>query len=131
MNRREAERQNKRLLNVAKATREAKPAEFHMEHYAHRCGAPACALGHYAARRDLQQKFVLRKSEYAFDRLVLFTKEEGEVSWAGRTFRDYFGIDGEEAAFLFGSEHTYRTQEDEALLIEDFVAARQRNRKTF
>jgi len=43
-----------RLLLVAKALREsAQPDKFAMWTY-HRCGTPACAVGHYAARRDLQ-----------------------------------------------------------------------------
>jgi hypothetical protein len=48
-----------RLLNVARALREAKTAEcdFDMSFYVHECGTPACALGHYAARRDLQDRF--------------------------------------------------------------------------
>jgi hypothetical protein len=48
-----------RLLNVAKALRESKnPEDFSMAAYAH-CGTPACALGHYAARTDLQDAFKL------------------------------------------------------------------------
>lgn len=44
-----------RLLNVARALRESPaPEGFTMAKYAHECGTPACALGHYAARRDLQ-----------------------------------------------------------------------------
>lgn len=49
-----------RLLNVAKALREARnPEAFTMRTIAHPCGTPACALGHYAARPDLQDAFIL------------------------------------------------------------------------
>lgn len=51
-----------RLLNVAKALRESEhPERFTMRTIAHSCGTPACALGHYAARRDLQDAFILLK----------------------------------------------------------------------
>lgn len=47
-----------RLLNVAKALRESpNPERFTMGTYTHPCGTPACALGHYGARRDLQSAF--------------------------------------------------------------------------
>jgi hypothetical protein len=49
-----------RLLNVAKALREApEPEKFTMTHMVHDCGTPACAMGHYAARGDLQDVFVI------------------------------------------------------------------------
>ena len=49
-----------RLLRVALALRESKHADrFTMEHYQHLDSAPACALGHYAARPDLQSVAVL------------------------------------------------------------------------
>ena len=50
-----------RLLNVVRALRESpKPKAFSMDWYgygpneAFPCGTPQCALGHYAAREDLQ-----------------------------------------------------------------------------
>ncbi len=56
-----------RLLNVAKALREAPiPEAFHMRWFTHSdrqqqfpCGTPMCALGHYAARTDLQSEFLI------------------------------------------------------------------------
>lgn len=55
-----------RLLNVAKALEESPvPEAFTMERWGHislgnpDCGTPACAWGHYAARRDLQSDFLL------------------------------------------------------------------------
>jgi len=54
----------KRLLNVAVALLDAassiKDGEkscFTMKSYFNECGTPACALGHYATRTDLQEAF--------------------------------------------------------------------------
>jgi hypothetical protein len=62
-----------RLLNIAKALRESPaPEKFTMDAIVHSaCNTPACALGHYAARTDLQAAFVLRPhvwGMYAADR---------------------------------------------------------------
>lgn len=52
-----------RLLLVARALRESpNPSNFDMNRVATPCGSPACALGHYAARGDLQQSFELLTS---------------------------------------------------------------------
>jgi hypothetical protein len=54
-----------RLLNVARALREAPDnGNFTMEFYCWSgkefdCGTPACAIGHYAARQDLQRLFFI------------------------------------------------------------------------
>jgi hypothetical protein len=54
-----------RLLNVAKALRESpKPRAFKMADF-HSCGTPHCAIGHYAARRDLQQFFQLSRKHWS------------------------------------------------------------------
>lgn len=48
-----------RLLNVARALRESpNPDKFDMKLIQHSCGTPACALGHYVARTDLQSAFL-------------------------------------------------------------------------
>jgi hypothetical protein len=69
--------QERRLLNLAKASREADPKAFDMGSYVHfavfdwqcrpvdyngrftphLCWTPACAFGNYVARRDLQRSF--------------------------------------------------------------------------
>ncbi|MEM9388719.1 MAG: hypothetical protein AAGA68_27000 [Pseudomonadota bacterium] len=49
-----------RLRKVVRALRESPPPEsFTMRVFGQGCGTPACALGHYAARRDLQRTFKL------------------------------------------------------------------------
>ena len=79
--------QAQRLLNVAKALREApRPEAFTMQYYINPrderrpekedtlCGTPACALGHYAARTDLQDLLeiqVVRAVNQFFDRTVM------------------------------------------------------------
>jgi len=52
---------SQRLQNVAKAIREGDPEDFRMNIYMNNCGTPACALGHYAARTDLQNVFGLSR----------------------------------------------------------------------
>lgn len=58
-----------RLLNVAKALEDANEVRqlretFSMHWYTHTCGTPMCALGHYAARQDLQSAFKLSGGGY-------------------------------------------------------------------
>lgn len=89
-----------RLLNVAKALRESpNPETFSMEFF-HRCGTPACALGHYAARADLQSTFELREG-FGFQ-------------LAGKPAADTLMFDGEEICEHFGI-----TQEDAYRLFRD------------
>jgi hypothetical protein len=58
-----------RLLNVARALREAPDnGNFTMEFYCWSgkefdCGTPACAIGHYAARQDLQKLFFIANGQ--------------------------------------------------------------------
>jgi hypothetical protein len=84
-----------RLLNVARALRESEhPERFTMLTIAHPCGTPACALGHYAARRDLQDVFSLSRNGF------LVTKSKAlpfEVE------REHFGITEEQEDELFGA----------------------------
>jgi len=56
-------RHKQRLLNVARALRESPdPTAFTMREFGKNCGTPACALGHYACRPDLQRTFELVNS---------------------------------------------------------------------
>ncbi len=60
-----------RLLSVVRALEEAKEPEpgkpgFSMSMFVHGCGTPACALGHYAARRDLQSEFEIVGDQLMF-----------------------------------------------------------------
>lgn len=127
--------QAKRLLNVAKALREsAQPELFTMQMFVwgepggadEFCGTPACALGHFAARRDLQKLLKIqvsdddKKDEYACVRYV---------SCGSRTFfddeilREYFGIDYNENNQLFSVDgcNKAKTPKAAADYIEKFV----------
>ena len=109
----------KRLLNVAKALRESPaPERFSMEYYAHRdCGTPACALGHYAARRDIQRTFTIeRDGAFGFD-----IEYEGQIG-------DHFGLFDEEVNELFGTFgcRDAKTPAQAARYIERFVARKER-----
>lgn len=92
-----------RLLDVARACREAPvPTAFSMERFANMCGTPACALGHYAVRRDLQNRFELKKHESYGSMWLHF---DGELSgYDNNDVCDWFGIDIDQAVELFAAE---------------------------
>jgi hypothetical protein len=92
-----------RLLDVARACREAPvPAKFTMENFANACGTPACALGHYAVRRDLQDKFELKTMpQYHVPWLVF----EGKTTGYDHTeVCEWFDIAPSEATELFAAD---------------------------
>lgn len=108
-----------RLLNVARALRESpNPDEFSMEHFGSSCGTPMCALGHYAARRDLQQEFLLSSSG------ALQTKYGKDVWFDDDQMVRHFGISEEMADRLFGAEGcgNAETALEAAEFVERFVA---------
>jgi hypothetical protein len=82
----------KRLLNVIKAIEESpNPKMFSMRSYSD-CGTPACAMGHYAARRDLQKTFRLDEDGNV-------VTNNGSNLWA---CENHFGITPDEDEELFG-----------------------------
>lgn len=106
-----------RLLNVAKALRESlKPEDFSMDMY-HVCGTPACALGHYAARPDLQSAFALGKD----GRSGLFRASDEAQSWdqciayCGPAICEHFDISADQATDLFADGDT---DEDDEVITE-------------
>jgi hypothetical protein len=109
-----------RLLLVAKALRESPdPSDFTMDIYAHSCGSPACALGHYAHRRDLQDKVFL--SEFGFLRPARGRHIDfNAFRWAQK----HFEIEKRAVDELFdaGGCGNAQTALEAALYIEDFVA---------
>jgi hypothetical protein len=88
---------------VARALRESKnPEKFDMRKFGHSCGTPACAIGHYFARTDLQSEFVLSSRGS-----IATTAEPLEPLWIGMrgghtAIRDHFGITEEQEDELFG-----------------------------
>jgi hypothetical protein len=117
---------NKRLLNIAKALREdPDPDDFCMSSFTNQCGTPACALGHYADRRDLQDAFSLSKEGY------LTVLEDGLVVEEIRyvtdfPITDHFNLSDEEADELFEIEGcgNAQTNIEAAEYIERFVERR-------
>jgi hypothetical protein len=113
-----------RLLNVAKALRESPdPDKFTMLHV-HTCGTPACALGHYAARRDLQEMFQLSPTtEVGVLTIGVWGATRSTHGWL--TFvAHHFGITDDQAYLLFGGFgcNAAQTPNAAARYIENFVA---------
>ncbi len=107
-----------RLLNVAKALREApEPEKFTMIQFVHLapeggCGSPACALGHYAFRQDLQSAFTQDT----------FGPQSG-IGCASEEVLVHFGITEMQACQLFDSRgcDDANTPTEAADYIEKFV----------
>ena len=100
-------RQANRLLKVAQALRESpSPERFTMDFHIHAtCGTPACALGHYAARADLQRVFKIKT--YISARGRQWFHVAGPDGFCAGISDDYildhFGIGVGEAIRLFDS----------------------------
>ncbi len=113
-----------RLLNVAKALRESKrPEEFTMGQFVRECGSPACALGHYAERTDLQSAFVLKLDPmWGWD---VYTSPGSELSF--RHIMPHFDISEAETEELFGIHGCDDAQSPNAAAryIEAFVARKE------
>lgn len=108
-----------RLLNVAKALRESRrPKRFDMSAYGRICGTPACALGHYAARRDLQRTFSLR-----FFGSGLLINGEPTREYSHEVILAHFGLSAPEARELFSATgcQDAQTPAEAADYIERFV----------
>jgi hypothetical protein len=95
-----------RLMNVVRALRESpNPDKFDMGKTHHKCGAPACAIGHYVSRQDLQDEFkpVVSDSEYFDgDGTAYIRKGDIVIFFDNRSMRDHFDLDGDEFGALFG-----------------------------
>lgn len=110
----------RRLLNVAKACRESKhAADFTMERFGHVCGTPACALGNYAARRDLQDDFSLSKFGSLRER-----RHRHDIGINDEPVLKHFGITNDQSDQLFGQNGcgNAMTAIQAAKYIERFVA---------
>ncbi len=123
-----------RLLKVVKSLRESpNPKEFTMDHYGNGCGTPACALGHYANRTDLQKTFRLRLDKDFIDKHAsqleysmatdVVNKTGKRQHYAGLEILKHFGIDWGEAEEIFGGNGCgeAKTPSQAARYIEKFV----------
>lgn len=112
-----------RLLKAMKALRESPhPKGFTMGHYRADCGTPGCVLGHYAARTDLQDAFILDSN------WVLPSDGTKElVYFDGVHVRQHFEIASGDAEMLFGPDGCgkAKTPEEAAVFIENFIKARE------
>ncbi len=108
---------NKELFKaLIKSTVEANPETFDMGEYAVRqflknedgyydesrpnpfCGSPACILGNFAAREDLQSVMKLRPHNMP---VLVLTETDSRVYFEDKEIRDLFGLTLEEANDLF------------------------------
>ena len=130
----------KRLLNVAKALidearwRKKNPPRgpedrFRMTDFTNPCGSPACALGTYASRRDLQRAFALKRGV----RGVCMVGKDGKRFWLdGATelaqLNEHFGLNVAEAQELFDDIgcNEARTEHEAAAYIRAFVKRKER-----
>ena len=130
-----------RLSNIAVALRDAATVEkyFDMSNYGlpagwdfedccfpnnfseldrHTCGTPACALGHYAARTDLQRFVGLDKWGDLYLRANGYGTDHSSNALLG-----YFGLTGDESFELFGGDGCGNATKaiDAAEYIEEFL----------
>jgi hypothetical protein len=127
----------KRLLKVAQACRETTiPQAFTMEKMFYgdttergikpkfSIGTPACALGLFASRKDLQRIMEIKLIEYEPGRQFAAATIPGTGGrFSGERLRRYFGLDETEYACLFYSKGCGRakTAIQAAEFIEFFV----------
>ena len=114
-----------RLLKVAQALRESDyPRQFSMLMYQNDCGTPACALGHYAHRTDLQRLLVPTPYGPSGPSYVFRSIVDG-ISFYDDRVCAHFGITKDEAYELFSMRKgcgAARTTRAAARYIERFVA---------
>lgn len=116
-----------RLLNVAKALRESpNPHMFDMGMYVNGCGTPACALGHFANRTDLQDICCISPRpgsvNEGFD--IRYVMSGRLLNYNDDQLLKYLDISEEEACELFATDGCgdARTPIQAAEYIERFVA---------
>lgn len=87
------------------------------------CGTPACALGHYGARGDLQRLMKVGVRQGAINLLYHANYNNRTVSYDDDTVQEHFGITEEQATDLFDGDGCggARTPIEAAKYIEKFV----------
>ena len=115
-----------RLLAAARAVLDADPELFTMAREVNACGTPACVFGHYAARVDLQDKFVLHErndEHYAY--ISERAHPEDEIGAYAESVREHFGLTREQQMELFDIDGcgNAKTPREAADYIEAFVAS--------
>lgn len=112
-----------RLKNLIVSLRDAKPEDFSMLRYGNMCGTPACVLGHYASRTDLQGSFVLQSREGDCHPYVYSIDDDGPADCYSEYVTDHFDIDEEQALELFADNGcgNASTPEQAIEYIEEFI----------
>jgi hypothetical protein len=122
-----------RLLNVAKALRESQHPDNFTMCTVHTCGTPACAIGHYASRRDLQQFLQLPTRHYETKANIYVGPNAMLIgAWGATRPTDGWGLDAQrhfeiteyQVEQLFGYDgcRGAKTANEAAEYIERFVA---------
>lgn len=113
-----------RSLNVARALREGKPEDFDMHDYVNYCGTPACALGHFASRGDLQAFLKIYRGPESQTPYLVYADTGAAAFHDADEVYEYFDIDEDESDELFNSHGCGNAQTNiqAAEYIEDFVA---------
>lgn len=122
-----------RLMTVVKLLREAQRSSkrrsaFDMGAWANHCGTPACALGSYAAREDLQRTFRFVRDSDGFFGVTAKGLRDGSISFPlsareAEVFKRHFDLTPEQADELFGAEGCgkAKTPKHAADYIEKFI----------
>lgn len=107
-----------RLENLIVALKDAKPEKFNMGNYMWRCGTPACVLGHYAARRDLQDLLML-----SIQRGMVYQETGIGCDYDDAEVQEHFGFLEDEAEELFASYGcgSAKTPADAIAYIREFI----------
>jgi hypothetical protein len=90
------------------------------------CGTPACVLGTYASREDVQKAFRLRKSRGSGVLNICNSRNNRCIGFGDPEVLEHFGIEEDEAEELFGAYgcDDAKSEESAASYIERFIADR-------
>lgn len=117
-----------RLEKLVTVLEQAKPEQFDMTRYCwygwestgFKCGTPACVLGHYASRSDVQRTFKLT----AYGTLI-HRKTGACVDFDSEYVLEHFGIDEYQAGKLFDGNgcNNAETPAEAIAFIRKFIAS--------
>jgi hypothetical protein len=110
-----------RMLNVERSLLESPaPESFTMGTFFHACRTPACAMGHYALREDLQDTFTMSQGGGLGTRAG---DRRHRLDCDGHEIREHFGISQVEAIRLFAYDgcNRARTPQEAAAFIRRFA----------
>lgn len=115
-----------RLLNTTVALRESRaPKSFSMEKYMHICGTPACVIGNYAARNDLQDFLRLATADERTQSgsSMRYVSSGNPADYDSPAVLQHFGLTPAQAEELFGANGCgyAETAEEAIAYIERFV----------